>query len=99
MYICKYGHKILVIATIVVAVALAVLVSTWHDQGVNYVIFISKLFDIMLPVLAIGALLKYLFTCPHTSCDCPSCRGECTCNTQTQTASPEKKTRGRKKSA
>jgi len=54
---------------IVVALALAVIVSIWHQQGLTYIIFVSRFFDVMIPVLAVGALIKYLIS-DHCNCDC-----------------------------
>jgi hypothetical protein len=64
----KYGdidmHKICrrVVSTVViiVALALAIIVSIWHKEALNYIIFVSRFFDVMIPVLAVGALIKYL---------------------------------------
>jgi len=63
---CK---KVVSTIVIVVALALAVVVSIWHQQGLTFVIFVSRFFDVMLPVLAVGALLKYLI-CGNCSCGC-----------------------------
>ncbi len=61
------GYKILAIVITVIAVILAIIVSFFHQQGLGYIIFVSRFFDVMLPVLAVGALLKYLFgCCPHS---------------------------------
>jgi hypothetical protein len=55
------GFKILAIVITVIAVILAIIVSFFHQQGLGYIIFVSRFFDVMLPILAVGALLKYLF--------------------------------------
>ena len=53
-------NRITAIVVIIVALALAITVSVWHQQGLAYIVFVSRFFDVMLPVLAVGALLKYL---------------------------------------
>jgi len=90
---CKIGHKLIVIVTVLIALAAALLVTLWHEQGLVYIVFISRFFDIMLPVLAVGALLKYLFTCPyHHRCNCGdncSCKSEddkCCCDSEPKVA-------------
>jgi hypothetical protein len=73
----KMCSRITAIVVIVIALALAITVSVWHQQGLAYIIFASRFFDVMLPVLAVGALLKYLLcgacSCHeegHKSCEC-----------------------------
>jgi hypothetical protein len=56
------AYKILAIVITIIALILGVIVSFWHQEGLGYIIFISRFFDVMLPILAVGALLKYLFT-------------------------------------
>lgn len=75
---CKIAHKALTIVTIVIALALAVAATVWHEQGLNYILFVSRFFDVLLPILAVGALLKYLFGCHHDHCHCED--GQCSCN-------------------
>lgn len=96
---CKIGHKFIVIVTVLIALAAAALVTVWHEQGLTYIVFISRFFDIMLPVLAVGALLKYLFTCPYhhrcrcgENCSCKTEKDECSCET-----APKAARRGRPK--
>lgn len=64
--------KILGAAITVIALTLAVIVSFWHAEGLDYIIFISRFFDVMLPILAVGALLKFIFS--HCSCNCSCCQ-------------------------
>lgn len=67
-------YKILAIVITLIALILGITVSFWHQQGLGYIIFVSRFFDVMLPVLAVGALLKYIFGCHHT----------CTCGDKTE---------------
>lgn len=79
---CKLAYKILSVITILVALALAVAATIWHEQGLNYILFVSRFFDVILPVLAVGALLKYLFGCHHHhngGCGC-QCGDKCQCS-------------------
>lgn len=73
----KMCHRITATVVIVVALALAVTVSVWHQQGLAYIIFVSRFFDVMLPVLAVGALLKYLICGGCGSCHQDQNQGSC----------------------
>ena len=53
-------NKIVVICTIVIATLLAVLALVLKPNQINFVVVISHFFEIMLPILAVGALLRYL---------------------------------------
>lgn len=57
--------KIVAVIVTIVAVILALMVSFMHTKAMTQIIFVSRFFDVMLPVLAVGALIKYLFGCPH----------------------------------
>jgi hypothetical protein len=64
---------------IIVAVIIAIIASIAKPDYVDYIVVISRFFDIMLPILAVGALIKYL-CCPrggkgcHCGCDhCKQC--------------------------
>lgn len=59
--------KIFAIVMILVSLALAVVVSVWPQERMTDVILLTRFFEAMIPVLAIGALIKYL-------CSCGSCR-------------------------
>lgn len=56
---------------IIIALILAVVVSIWHDKALSFIIFVSRFFDVMIPVLGAGALIKYLICggchCHHDS--------------------------------
>lgn len=56
---------------IIIAVIMAIAASLARPDSVDYIVMISRFFDIMLPILAVGALIKYL-CCPraHKSCHC-----------------------------
>lgn len=56
--------KVFVIVIVAIALLQAVLASVLPQEYLEYVVGVSRFFDIMLPVLAVGALLKYLCKCP-----------------------------------
>lgn len=61
--------KIFAIVFVVVALLLAISASLLPQDRLATIIYITRFFDIMLPVLAVGALVKYLF-CYHYSHSC-----------------------------
>ena len=66
---CTTCCKVLIGAIVVIALILAITVSFVHQQtAMGYVVFASRFFDVMIPVLAVGALLKYLLC--HKGCSC-----------------------------
>ncbi|MES2141949.1 MAG: hypothetical protein V4471_03560 [Pseudomonadota bacterium] len=64
---------------IIIAVIMALAASVAKADYVDYIVMTSRFFDIMLPVLAVGALIKYLCCSGrgkgcHCSCDhCKQC--------------------------
>lgn len=61
--------KVLAIIFVLIALILAILASFLPQDRLVSIIYISRFFDIMLPVLAVGALIKYLWShkhCHHT---------------------------------
>lgn len=69
--------KVLAIVAVVVAVVLAALASFLPADQIDYVVATSRFFDIMLPVLAVGALIKYLFTRSKCCCNQGDKKGMC----------------------
>lgn len=49
----------------IIALALALLASILPQNQLASIIYASRFFEVMVPVLAVGALLKYLFTRSH----------------------------------
>ena len=47
----------------VIALGLAIYAAVASQAQLVHIIYISRFFDIMLPVLAVGALVKYLWCC------------------------------------
>jgi hypothetical protein len=62
--------KILAIIITLLAIALAVVVSFWNQAGLGYIVFVSRFFEVMLPIFAVGALVKYLFAPCRSKCCC-----------------------------
>jgi hypothetical protein len=56
---------------IVIAVLMAIAASLAKPESVDTIVMVSRFFDIMLPILAVGALIKYL-SCSslHKACHC-----------------------------
>ena len=65
---CKTCTKIMTAVFILIALALAIAVSVWHEQVISYIAAVGRFFDVMIPVLAVGALLKYLISDNSNSC-------------------------------
>lgn len=65
---CKKLHnKIVATIIILIALGLAIAVNIRNQYTLNLVIFIHKFFEVMIPILAVGALLKYIIC---GSCGC-----------------------------
>lgn len=54
---CK---RVLNFTIFTVAIILAVLVSVWPHERMTEILYATRFFEVMLPVLAVGALIKYL---------------------------------------
>ncbi len=57
------GHKIFSIVMLLLAVILAVLALSLPAEHLANIAVIIRFFQVMLPVLAVAALIKYLFKC------------------------------------
>lgn len=58
-------NKILAAATVLIALILAVLAISLPMHQIKPIIEISRFFEVMIPVLGVGALLRYVASCPH----------------------------------
>ena len=74
----KMCHRVTATVVIVIALVLAVTISIGHQHAAHlqrFVMGVIRFFDIMIPILAVGALAKYLMggnCCCHKhqdSCD------------------------------
>lgn len=76
---CKYYIHIITIIAVLVGVLSLVL----GVESARYIVAVENFFGVMLPILAVGAMLKYLFTCTKkkdcekSSCDLNSSKGGC----------------------
>ncbi len=55
-------NKVFAIIVILIALILAALATLWPQERLADIIYVSRFFDVMIPVLAVGALIKYLCT-------------------------------------
>jgi hypothetical protein len=69
----KMCNRITAAIVIILALAMAITVSVWPQQSLAFVVFVSRFFDVMLPILAVGALFKYLL------CGTCHCHQDTTC--------------------
>jgi len=58
------AHKIIAIVIVCLALIVAILATFLPKEMLGSLIMITNFFDIMLPILAVGALMKYLLCCP-----------------------------------
>lgn len=59
-------NKLLAAVTAIIALVLAILAVSLQPEQLRSVILISRFFEVMIPVLAIGALVRYLTYCPNS---------------------------------
>ena len=57
-------HKVYSLIVVIVAIILALLAVVLPQGPQAYLSAIMKFFEVMIPVLAVGALIKYLCCCP-----------------------------------
>jgi uncharacterized membrane protein YedE/YeeE len=61
-------HTIWAIIIIVIAIIVAILASVWPQERLSDIIYVTRFFDVTLPILAFGALVKYLASCGRHGC-------------------------------
>ena len=71
-------NKIYGTIVLLVSIVLAVVVLNVSIDNIDGVMKVMKFFDVMIPVLAVGALIKYVFTGKKCKCGCGKC-GKCGC--------------------
>ncbi|MBP9726831.1 MAG: hypothetical protein KBD83_05155 [Gammaproteobacteria bacterium] len=69
---CKYYTRILAAVAIIVGILSLVLPM---DKAAA-IVAIENFFGVMLPILAVGALFKYIFSCTKAK-DCDKDNGQC----------------------
>jgi hypothetical protein len=82
----KTCGKIAATIIIILALALAIIVTVWQQKGLTLVAYVSRFFDVMLPVLAVGALMKYLVCGGRKGCCSSSQQSESGCCNSSQQA-------------
>lgn len=55
------NSKVISILFVVVALVLGLLVTFLPHDQLAQIVYVERFFDVMIPVLAVGALVKYLF--------------------------------------
>lgn len=61
--------RVFAIVVVIIAVLLAFFASILPQNQLTGIVYFSRFFDIMLPILAVGALIKYLFCFKQGRCD------------------------------
>ncbi len=56
-------HKVFAIIFIILAVIMGLAVTFMPQESLMPLYNVSRFIEIMIPVLAVGALIKYLFSC------------------------------------
>jgi hypothetical protein len=67
---CKTTCKVLPAIFIIIALVLAVLVTFMAQRAMPIAVNVSRFFEVMIPVLAVGALIKYIVGCHHEDTCC-----------------------------
>ncbi len=67
--------RIFVTLIVLIAIIVGILALTLPREEIVKLIIFRDFFDVSLPILAFGALIKYLCTCRHHCHDknCPAC--------------------------
>lgn len=59
-------RKIFLSVVLGLAVLMGILVLALPQEHLDILILVSRFFEAMIPILALGALIKYLFSCPSS---------------------------------
>lgn len=54
------SHRIFATVVIIIALVLAIAATIMPPEKLASIIYVSRFFDVMLPILAVGALIKYI---------------------------------------
>lgn len=73
------GKNFFSVIIIIIALALAVFITVGHKENLGYILYVTRFFEVMLPILAAGALIKYLAFGHHQSCCCCGHSETCAC--------------------
>lgn len=55
--------KLIAVIFLILALLMGIAVSALPQDRLADLFFVSRFIEVMIPVLAVGALLKYLFSC------------------------------------
>lgn len=69
---CKYYTHVLA----VVAIIVGILSLTLPMEKAGAIVAVENFFGVMLPILAVGCLFKYMFSCNKAK-DCDKDKGQC----------------------
>ena len=59
--------KIFAIVMLVIALLLAIFASVLPQEKLTSIIYFTRFFEVMIPVLAVAGLIKYLFSCSRSA--------------------------------
>jgi len=69
------------IIVILLAAVMGILVSTLPQESLANLFYVSRFIEVMIPILGVGALIKYLFSCTKKKSCC--CVDKSVCATKT----------------
>jgi len=58
-------NKLWAIIVVIFALVIAILAVSLSQSAMRPIFMITTFFDVMIPILAVGALVKYLACCKH----------------------------------
>lgn len=61
------GRKLYAIIVLAIAVVIGIAVSTLPQEKLVSLYYVSRFVEVMIPILGVGALIKYLFCCNKSS--------------------------------
>lgn len=71
-------RKLFAVLVILIALAMAVLVSVLPQDRLANLFYASRFIEVMIPILGAGALIKYLCSC--SACKCGVCKNKDSAN-------------------
>lgn len=55
--------RVLAVVFLVLALIMGIAVSVLPQEQLVSLVYVSRFIEVMIPILAVGALIKYLFSC------------------------------------
>lgn len=65
-------RKLFAVIVIIVALLMGILVSVLPQDRLADLFYVSRFIEVMIPILGVGALIKYLCCC-QGGCKCKAC--------------------------